>query len=266
MRRMRQAAALGTTILLLAGCGSTAKVGSVSGPSKPVTTKAAPSSLAGSGPRTTAGTARFTLSVVGVIGGVNVSAEENGTVSFVRRSAHIYKLVLGGGIPQELVVDGPITYTNADVEAALNDPSVKPWTKLDTRRLPAKQRSSESDELMHVRAPAYLVYGVKTARRLGATAADGTTHFRGTVDLVRLAAQLPAADRADILAAVRRDYVDHPFPADFWVDASGRVRRVHVSYRTPGGGRIVVNAAYSAFGTPVDLTVPPAREVQDITP
>jgi hypothetical protein len=261
MRRMCQAAALGTLILLLAGCGSTANVDSATGPSKP-----APSSLAGSGPRTTDGTARFTLSVVGVIGGVNVSADENGTVSFVTRSAHIYKLILGGGIPQELVVDGPITYTNGDVEAAMNDPSVKPWTKLDTRRLPAKQRSSESDELMHVRAPAYLVYGVKTAERLGTNSADDTTHFRGTVDLVRLAARLPAGDRADILAAVRRDYVDHPFKADFWVDASGRLRRVHVSYRTPGGGRIAVNAAYSAFGTQVDLVVPPAREVQDITP
>ncbi len=260
MRRMRQAVALGMLILLLAGCGSTAKVAPVTSPSVPA------ASLAGSGPRTTSGTARFTLSVAGVIGGVNVSADENGTVSFVKPSAHIYKLVLGGGIPQELVVDGPITYTNGDVEAAMNDPSVKPWTKLDTRRLTAKQRSSESDELMHVRAPAYLVYGVTGAKRLGAGGADGTTHFRGTVDLVRLAARLPAEDRADILAAVRRDYVDHPFQADFWVDSSGRVRRVHVSYRTPGGGRIVVNAAYSGFGTQVDLAVPPPRDVQDITP
>ena len=261
MGRMRQVVALGTLILLLAGCGSTAHVGPSTSPALPP-----PASLAGAGPRTTGGSARFTLSVVGVIGGVNVSADENGTVSFVERRAHIYKLVLGGGIPQELVVDGPITYTNGDVEAAMNDPSVKPWTKLDTRRLPAKQRSSESDEIMHVRAPAYLVYGVKSARRLSSNSADGTTHFRGTVDLARLATRLPARDRADILAAVRRDYVDHPFTADFWVDGSGRVRRVHVSYRTPGGGQIVVNAAYSGFGTAVDLAVPPAREVQDITP
>jgi hypothetical protein len=260
MPRMRQAAAFGMLILLLAGCGSTAKVGSAPRPSKPGV-----SSLAGSGPRTTGGTARFTLSVVGVIGGANVSADENGTLSFVKRSAHIYKLVLGGGFPQELVVDGPITYTNGDVEAAMNDPSVKPWTKLDTRRLTAKQRESEADELAHVRAPAYLVYGVKTAQRLGTDAA-GMTHFRGTVDLVRLAARLPAGQRADILAAVQRDFVDRPFKADFWVGPSGRVRRVHVSYRTPGGGRIAVNAAYSEFGTPVDLVVPPARDVQDITP
>ena len=43
------------------------------------------------------------------------------------------------GCRRSSIVDGPFTYTNANVEAALNDPTVKPWTKLDTRRLTAKQ-------------------------------------------------------------------------------------------------------------------------------
>ena len=216
---------------------------------------------------TTAGTARFTMVVTGVVAGVNVFAEENGTVSFVQRHAHIYRLTLGGdGIPQEIVVNGPFTYTNANVEAAMNDPTVKAWTMLDTRRLTAKQRLGEADELTHVRAPAYLAYGVSGAKRLGTDAADRTTHFRGMVDPVRLAAHLPAAQRRAVLSTVRQDYVDRPFLADFWVDAQGRVRRVHVSYRTAGGGHLTVRVAYSDFGIRVDLKTPPAGDVENITP
>ena len=254
MARVRSAVIVfGALSLLFAGCGGS----SVRKPVAVAPPFVGTASLAGSGTKTTAGTARFTLSVAGDIGGVNASADESGTLSFTQRAAHIYKLVLGGGTPQEVVIDGPITYTNGDVEAAMNDPSVKPWTRLDTRRLTTKQRRGESDELTHVRAAAYLVYGVTHERRLGTDQASRTTHFRATVDPARLAARVPAAQRAGILAAVRRDYVDRPFQADFWVDAQSRVRRVHVSYHTSGGGLIVVNATYSRFGTQVDLGVPP---------
>jgi hypothetical protein len=262
MRRMRPALALVALVVFLTGCGRTSAVRPATGLST-----VGPVSLVGSGPKTTAGTARFTIVVTGVVAGVKVFAEESGTVSFVHRRAHIYRLALGGGgIPQEIVVNGPITYTNADVQAAMNDPTVKAWTKLDTRRLTAKQRRGEADELTHVRAPAYLAYGVSEVKQLGTDAADQTTHFRGTVDPVRLAARLPVAQRGAILAMVRSDYVDRPFPADFWVDAQGRIRRVNVVYRTAGGGHLTVKVAYSQFGTHVDLTVPPARDVQDITP
>jgi hypothetical protein len=262
MRRMLRLAVFGALVILLTGCGSPPAV-------SPATESAhaGPTSLAGSGPKTTAGTARFTIEVTGVVAGTDVFAEETGTVSFVQPHAHIYRLALGGGgIPQEIVVNGPITYTNANVQAAMNDPSVKAWTKLDTRRLTAKQRQNESDELTYVRDAAYLAYGVSDAKRLGTDAADNTTHFRGTVDPVRLAARLPAAQRSAILAAVRRNYVARPFQADFWIDDQGRVRRIHVTYRTGGGGHLTVKAAYSQFGTQVNLTVPPARDVTDITP
>lgn len=249
---MRLALVFGTACLLLAGCGGSSSGGV--------------SSLAGSGAKTTAGTARFTLSVSGIVAGVAARVDENGTVSFAKSAAHIYRLVYGGGLPQEVVVDGPFTYTNGDVQAAMNDPSVKAWTKLDTRRLTAKQRRSQVDELAHVRAAAYLVYGLTRERRLGTDKTDHTTHFRGTVDPTRLAARLPVARRAPIVAAVHKDYADRPFQADFWIDGQGRVRRVHLAYRTSGGGHITVNAAYSNFGTYVDLAVPPASHVQDISP
>ena len=214
------------------------------------------------------GTASFSLVIHGTVAGVSVRSSETGSVSFTDRKAHFYKLVPGGGLPQEIVLDGPFTYTNANVDAALKDSSVRPWTKLDTRRLPAGDSKSHPDELAHVRAVAYLADGVADAKRIGVVTVDGErrTHYRGVVDPTRVGAQVAAADRAALRTAVRNDYLAKPFAADFWLDDSGRVRRVLVEYRTAGGGRVVVDGGFSDFGAKIDLTVPTADEIQDITP
>ena len=57
--------------------------------------------------------------IIASLAGTKVRADENGTASFSRRRAHLYKLVPGGGLPREVVVIGPYTYSNANVQAAL---------------------------------------------------------------------------------------------------------------------------------------------------
>jgi hypothetical protein len=258
MARVRPAAPLLLVALALSGCGGGS--GSSTAASSPDPT------LQDATPRTTAaGTARFELTVSGKVAGVAVRSEENGSVSFARRRAHLYKLIPGGGLPQEVVVIGPLTYTNANVQAAMDDPTVKPWTRLDTRRLTAAQRRNRPDEVAHVQAPAYLADGVARAVTVR-SGSGGLTHLRGRVDPARLARTVPRAHRASILAAVRNDYASGSFPADFWLDSKGRVRRVRASYHTSRGGSITVDARYSAFGAPVDVTVPAPQDVQDISP
>jgi hypothetical protein len=203
------------------------------------------------------------VTVVAHVAGVRVRSEENGSVAFGRRRAHLYKLLPSGGLPQEVVVIGPRTYSNANVQEAMNGSDVKPWTVLDERRLSPAERQRRSDELAQVRAPAYLADGVARAARLSS---NGLTHVRARVDPARLARTVPGALRPGILEAVRNDYTTRPFPADFWLDAKGRVRRVLVTYRTARGGKITVDARYFDFGAPVDVTVPPANDIQDITP
>jgi len=225
--------------------------------------------FAGASHRTVAsGTASFTLLIDGKVGGSSVRSSETGTLSFTDNRAHFYKLVPGGGLPQEIVVDGPFTYTNANAQAALNDSSVKPWTKLDTRKLPTSDAKSHPSELEHVRAVAYLAGGVADPNRIGAGTVRGEhrTHYRGLVDPARVAEGAPAGERAALRRAVRNDYLAKPFDADFWLDDAGRVRRVRVAYRTAGGSRVIVDGKFSGFGTKVDLTVPPKADVQDITP
>ena len=212
--------------------------------------------------------ARFTLLIDAVVGGQTVQSSETGTIAFTKRLAHLYKLVPGGGTPQELILEGPYTYTNANVAAALKDPSVKPWTKLDTRRLSASDRTTHPDELAHVRALVYLPDGIERAKRMDSTTVAGerVTRFSGNVDPTRLVARAPAAERSSIGVALRNDYPAKPFPATFWLDDGGRVRRVLVAYTTAGGTQISLHGRFSEFGTTIDTTLPPARSIQDITP
>jgi hypothetical protein len=253
-----------TTMLLgavaaatLAGCaGSGHRAATTAVPAGPVDVSQAGARTVGPG------TARFTYDISGAVGGLAMRTHERGTVAFVLQQAHIYKLLTSGGIPQEIIVDGPYVYGNGNVQAALNDPSVKPWTRLDTRRLSAEQRRAQGDELAHIRAPAYLIEGVAVARRVGGS----RLHLRGIVDPHRLEARVPVAIRSSIAAAVAADFSTTPFPADFWLDAKGRVRRVRVSYATKTGGRILVDAIYSGFGAPVPLGLPSAAGTTDISP
>ena len=235
--------------LALAGCGGSGSSG-------------APVDLSTARAKTTAAdTVRFALNITADLAGAKVRTEENGSASFRRRRAHLYKLDPGGGLPREVVVIGPYTYSNANVQAALSDPAMKPWTKLDRRRLTAEQRRAQPDELAHVLAAAYLADGVAGVKRVGSDK-DGTTHFTARVIPSALARRVPAA----IMTAVRRDYPNRPFDAGFWVDDSGRVRRVLVEYDTDKGSTITLDTAYSNFDTGVDLTLPRADEIQDISP
>lgn len=213
-------------------------------------------------------TARFTVLIDAKVGDAAVHSSETGTIAFRGRRAHLYKLVPGGGLAQELIVDGPYTYSNGNVEAALKDPSVKPWTKLDTRRLSAQQRSSRPDELAHVLAVVHLPDGIAGAKRLATSkvAGERVTQFQGVVQPLRVASRASKDQRPSLADAVRNDYPAKPFPASFWLDDGGRVRRVLVSYTTPGGTQISLDGRFSDFGVAVDVQPPPARSVQDITP
>lgn len=255
MARVHRLVSISLAVLALSACGGSKQ--------------AAADGLAGASGRTVAAkTASFTLAISGTLGSMQVQSSETGSISFTERRAHFYKLVPGGGMPQEIVLDGPFAYTNANVAAALKNPSVKPWTKLDTRRVPAAQLRARPDELTHVRVVAYLANGVAHASKIGTDeiAGESQVHFRGVVDPAQVVAAAPSAERAALRTAIGNDYLAKAFPADFWVDGAGRVRRVLVGYRTPGGGQIVVDGRFSDFGVKIDLTVPAAAKIQDITP
>jgi hypothetical protein len=242
-------------VVVIAGCGGSSK------PAGPDPSKATGTTVAEK-------TARFTLLINAKVGGNAIQTTETGQVSFGDRLAHVYKLVPGNGIPQELVVVGPWTYTNANVDRALNDSTIRPWTKLDTRKLTAKQRNQHPDELAHVRVLVHLPDGVERAARIESidVAGQKVTQYNGEVDPARVVSSAKPAARDELRKALANDYPSKPFPASYWLDDSGRVRRVLVQYKTAGGTPIAIDGRFSAFGGAVDIRLPPADSIQDITP
>lgn len=256
---MRRASIVVVPALVLAGCGSGAKHVTTAATARPLP------SFAHARARTlTLGTARLDQTTTIVVGGSEVKAYDTGRVAFDGSRAHIYKLNPGGQVPGEVIVVGPFTYTNANVQAALQSPGVRPWTKLDTRKLSPRAAGNQTDELSHVLAPAYLAYGashVTLRRRVG----DGAI-FWARVDPKLLLRRVPPDRRAKIVRGVRGDYPAGAFNARFWIDSRDRIRRVIVAWTTPQGTPIAVDTSYSAFGKPVDTTLPPAGKIRDITP
>jgi hypothetical protein len=242
-------------VALLAGCGGSSK-------------SAAPDPSSATAATVAEKTARFTLLIDAKVGGNTIQTTETGQLSFGDRVAHFYKLVPGNGTPQEIVVVGPWTYTNANIDAALQDSSIRPWTKLDTRALTDKQRNQHPDELAHVRVLAHLPDGVKRAARIETikVAGQNVTQYNGEVDPARVVSNAKPELRDELRVALANDYPSKPFLASYWIDDAGRVRRVLVQYRTAQGTPIAIDGRFSGFGGRVDTRLPPAGSIQNITP
>ncbi len=132
-----------------------------------------------------------------VISGTEIKAHDTGRVAYDGSLAHIYKLSPGSQFPGEVIVIGPFTYTNANVQASLQSPEVPPWTKLDTRKLSAKAAANQTDELSHVLAPAYLAFGAShvTLRRRVADGAVFWARIDPKLVLSKAACGTPREDR-----------------------------------------------------------------------
>jgi hypothetical protein len=255
----RLALVLGSALLALAsGCGASKHAAA------PPPKIAAPAFAKALARTTAAKTVKFAQITSIAISGSKVNAYANGTASFADRLGHVFRIQPGTNVPGETIVSGPFVYENANAQAALSDPTVQPWTKLDTRRLSAKQRNTHPDDLAHALAPAYLAAGVAAPRLVRTTTSRAV--FVGVVDPAAVAAHVPVSERSLVAAAVRGDYPATRFPARFWLDARGRLRRVLVTYKTAGGTPVSVDTSYDAFGVPIDATPPPARDVKDVTP
>jgi hypothetical protein len=260
--RVRRVLPLLAVALCLSACGGS------SGDARPKTAAAAKKplpSFAQARSRTiAAGTARVVQTTAIVLSGTRVEAHDRGTLSLDGRRAHLYRLSPGQSIPGEVIVDGPITYSNANVQAAISSPDVQPWTRLDRRKLTAKEKAQHPDEVAHALTPLYLAYGARTVK-LDRRVADGALYWaRIDPELVRQ--RVPAARRGLVVRSLRGDYPSTDFNAKLWIDGAGRIRRVIVGYTTSRGTPIAVDTTYDLFGTKVDVTPPPARSTKDITP
>ena len=98
-----------------------------------------------------------------------------------------------------------------------------------------------------------------------------TTHYRATVDLRRYADLVPPADRAAVRASIDRlveQIGTSTVPVDVWIGKDALVRRLKqtLSLAVPGGRTAIEQRfEFYDFGTDVDIALPAAGEVTDVT-
>jgi hypothetical protein len=157
-------------------------------------------------------------------------------------------------------------------------PGVKPWLKLDLDR---SARSSGLDfsgflQLGRGGDPTQTLRYLRAAgdvKRVGTETVRGveTTHYHATIDLEKVPSTVRPADRARTRRAVRRlEQVTglRSLPVDVWADAQDRVRRLRIDEALnlgTGTAEMTVDSQLYDFGVPVEVTLPPASDVTDLT-
>ena len=178
---------------------------------------------------------------------------------------------LGGG-QMEMVFENLVLYMKFPPALARELPAGKTWIKFDLAELGKAQgidfaalfdQASGSDPTKTLQ---FLRAAQDDFRRVGTEEVRGveTTHYSGTVDLAVLAEKSPPAVRESYRRAIELSGQSR-VPVEVWLDDQGRTRRMRYEQKMAGGSTMELTQEYFDFGTDVEVTPPPAREVIDVT-
>jgi hypothetical protein len=159
-------------------------------------------------------------------------------------------------------------------------PGLKGWIRFDLQAL-GEEAGLDFDQLMQLgsqsdpsQALAYLRAASDDIQEVGSEEVRGveTTHYRMTVDLARVAAAAPPAQREALQAQVdeliEKSRIQN-VPTDVWIDEDGLVRRQRLTYENmafaPGvHGDMTMTMELFDFGVDVEVDPPPASQVVDL--
>lgn len=92
---------------------------------------------------------------------------------------------------------------------------------------------------------------------------EPTTRYRTSIEVQKVAAQLPPQLQAH--GAHTAGQVGRTIPADLWLDAEGRLRKLVLSAEeAPGRPATTLTVVLWDFGAPLDAIPPPADQVVDV--
>ena len=186
---------------------------------------------------------------------------------------------LGGGGKIEQIFEGDVIYMRTPA-AAKQFGASKPWLRvnvkeagqalgIDPSRLGQLGGNDPRQMIDQIRA----VSG--DVEKLGTEDVRGTktTKYRADVDIRRYPDRLPAAQREQARVAVEKlveQTGSDTYPITLWIGDDKLVRRVKIEYEfdIPGQddrGSFSMTMEFFDFGAPIDVSPPPAKEVQDLT-
>lgn len=177
----------------------------------------------------------------------------------------------------QLVLDGADLYMRLPFLRQL-DAQLKPWVKINLGEagkaagidfssfLQFGQGGDPTQSLQYLRAAGKL-------HKLGTEAVRGvqTTHYKGTIELARVAQAVPARLRPELQKTVDQLIKltgERSLPVEVWVDQQGLVRReTYTEQLNLRGQPTTVESSMELydFGAPVVAPLPPAADVTDLT-
>lgn len=238
-----------------------------------------------------AGTAKFSIQaqVTGAPGGATTPGTSGtGVIRFSPSAAELDAGVPNGGTLVIRVL-GQILYLMPPTPAG-QAPSPKPWIEINLNQAAQSGAGSGFSSLSpsgSVNPANVLGYlqGVSHLSKVGPESIKGVpaTHYKGTVDLNKLAAMLSGKAQTAYRKIVTMLHTS-TVPIDLWVDAQGRAVQVRTQVPVPApttttaapakgattappttapanGGILTTTVDYYDFGAPVTVAAPPASQV-----
>src|SRR5579884_193431 len=223
-----------------------------------------------------AGTYAFDLTLNMQVAGKPLSLTGSGTAddraNTMRMTMNLQSLLPSlfaqNGSTADLVLANDVMYVRITFLSG-KLPSGKTWMKLELSSL--AQASGGIGSLGQTDPQQYLqqLLASSTTQKVGTDTIQGEqmTHYTTTVDPAAKLGSVPAAQRAEVRQALTRLGM-RSLPVDVWVDSRGLLRRLTVSVdvgKAPQGASMTMTLDFRDFGTPVDITAPPADQVFDAT-
>lgn len=179
-------------------------------------------------------------------------------------------------LKQEIVFDKLVIYLRGEAFAAVLEKG-KRWIKIDVAKAGKQAGLDLSSLTQSGQDPSQSLRLLRAVsddiKKLGEDDVRGvkTTHYKATVDLEKYPDTVPAKDRAAARTTIQtliKATGQRKSPVEFWLDEDKLVRRYVQSLNVKAGGAksaVHQKIDFYDYGTKVDVTIPPADEVHDLT-
>lgn len=217
-----------------------------------------------------AGSAHIAMSMTMKAAGMDIAIEGSGATEFATRRGTFRMSFLG--IDIEMVTDGSTLYAHVPDGGTLPG-TTKPWVSVPAASVQG-QASFGSAESATGFLDALRGVGAGDIEEVGTEEVNGVkaTHFHTTVDLKDAIAAAPESQRAEAEQGLQslEQLGATEMPIDVWITKDGLPVRQVMTFDAKGAGvmpsmsmRIAVDL--TDFGAPVEVTIPPADQVQQLT-
>lgn len=219
-----------------------------------------------------AGTAEFGIAGTITAAGQSIPLNGSGAIDMPHNRMRMsigFPLPGFGQLSADEIFDGKTIYMHFPESLSQRLPGGRPWMKLDLQNL-GKSVGIDFSQLAQAsqNSPSEMLQALKavgSSHVVGHESIHGapTTHYRGSIDLNKVAGQVPGEQAGTIKRLFKSSGLSS-FPVDVWVDRSGRVRREGLKVSATGMS-MDMTVDFTRFGVQVDTSPPPADQVTDMS-